>query len=401
MAKGTPRYAQGDLIADRFAIEGFAGGGGQGAVYKAVDRANKNMPVAVKILERDDLPRKPKPLERMRNEATALSELDSNRVIRIVATNLDTYGEDDADFDEPPFIAMDFARHGTIDDHDFYRGDSRLALELFEKIVEGVFDIHSKSILHRDLKPANILLVSGQRSPVVGDLGLCRITLEDPDENEKRLTALKERVGPYNFAAPEQTSIPAHFSERGDIYSLGRLLFYLFTGEKDAPSPESGHPKLSSRDNQPGLDLLDEIIAKAAAFSPNDRYKTSEDLLSAVRTAQTKIATSSSQAGRAIKRRPALNEFDQRVLRELASFEDVISTGPKFGELREIMKGYYEPGESVGAVSSYNRMFGRISAIDLTKSLESSLQKFIDNQWVRHERGSYIWLGLDDEESKE
>lgn len=97
--------------------------------------------------------------------------------------------------------------------------------QLFQKICQGVHYAHSQGIIHRDLKPSNILLDAAS-NPKIVDFGLAASL---KPEDWTRLYRSHQFVGSLLYMAPEQHE--AKFAdERADIYSLGLLLFFIFTG---------------------------------------------------------------------------------------------------------------------------------------------------------------------------
>ena len=85
---------------------------------------------------------------------------------------------------------------------------------------------HSQGVLHRDIKPDNVFLKSATGPPVVGDFGLSIFL-----ETDNRITATQEAVGPRLYMAPElESGRVERVTTAADIYSLGKLLYWLFTG---------------------------------------------------------------------------------------------------------------------------------------------------------------------------
>src|SRR5207253_2892709 len=110
-----------------------------------------------------------------------------------------------------------------------YRARQRHSLRivaLIAKVTRAVQYAHSHGILHRDLKPGNILL-DGRGEPLVSDFGLAK-WLDTSSDLTRTLTIF----GTPGYIAPEQAQGPAkNVTPAADIYSIGAVLFDLFTGK--------------------------------------------------------------------------------------------------------------------------------------------------------------------------
>ncbi|MFI5322988.1 MAG: protein kinase [Thermodesulfobacteriota bacterium] len=99
---------------------------------------------------------------------------------------------------------------------------------MFQQICEGVAYAHTKGVIHRDLKPDNIFLRTRKGPVVVGDFGICYL-----EQDGKRITLTDEAVGPRNFIAPElEDGRLELISTKCDVYSLGKILYWLLSGGK-------------------------------------------------------------------------------------------------------------------------------------------------------------------------
>ncbi len=190
---------------------------------------------------------------------------------------------DEADGTDAPWLALEFADGGDLRSRD--RHGVAEALWNARCLTDAVAHTHEQGVAHLDLTPDNVLfrtVEDGWDVPKIGDWGLAR-----------RLDAAADGDGvtpPY--AAPEQFD-PDTFGdpdERTDVYGLGALLYHLLTGEApysgapseieaavlddDSPRPTAVDPSLSAR--------LDEIVARAMATNPEERYETAAALHEAV-----------------------------------------------------------------------------------------------------------------------
>jgi len=315
----------GMIIDERFRIDQKIGSGGQGEVYQATDLTNKSSPVALKIYHRRSFP-KEKFLSRVQQEVEALQKVLSPQVIQLISSNIESLKENPSSI---PYIVTEFAKHGNLRQHDFYVGEIELSLRLFRSICQGVRDIHRAGILHRDLKPSNILMVSSEKDIKIGDFGICLIGL---DEDKDRATKLREKVGPIYFAAPEQTTLPPTFTKKSDIYSLGRILHYLITGDYEFTPTEEYKPVtvyIGGTEPQKVDDLIQNMISFDPKYRPADLdavIKTVDELLQTDTLEKEKLQLTQLQQ-RAIKylRSDFTNEATiHEILDYLSAFYDVI-----------------------------------------------------------------------------
>lgn len=155
---------------------------------------------------------------RFEKEVDAISKLHHPNVLHLI--------DSDVKAEPRPYLVTEYCRRGNLEENKaavlaLHRDDR---LNLFAQILDGVSAIHDAKTVHRDIKPANIFL-RADGTPVVGDFGLAYI--EDTD----RPTETMEAVGARWYMAPELAE--GRLSEvtaRADIYSLGKLLYWILTG---------------------------------------------------------------------------------------------------------------------------------------------------------------------------
>src|SRR5450759_1591286 len=121
---------------------------------------------------------------------------------------------------------MKFAPGGSLQEAGpTLRNDPRRSVALMAKVARAVQYAHVQGILHRDLKPGNVLL-DGHGQPLVSDFGLAK-WLDASSDVTRTLTIF----GTPGYIAPEQARGPAaKLTSAADVYSLGAILFDLFTG---------------------------------------------------------------------------------------------------------------------------------------------------------------------------
>jgi serine/threonine protein kinase, bacterial len=152
------------------------------------------------------------------------------------------------------------------------------AVEIITAVAGALDYAHQQGLLHRDVKPANILLTrpddDGERRVFLADFGIAR-ELADPSG----LTATNITVGTVAYAAPEQL-MGEEIDGHADQYALAATAYHLLTGLQLFPHSNpavviSRHlnaepPKLS--DTRPELAPLDEVLSRALAKNPEDRF---------------------------------------------------------------------------------------------------------------------------------
>jgi serine/threonine protein kinase len=173
---------------------------------------------------------------------------------------------------------------------------------VFLAICQGVAYAHEQGIIHRDLKPANIFMAA-PNSPVVGDFGLCYRADEDLDG---RFTQTSEAVGARKYMPPEwregRTEEPR---PTGDIYSLGKILYWLFQGrvyDGHEDDHVTEHPILKTNtvlENQvPGRtpdrwilarSTAHELVAQTVLKQAESRIETAAKLIEKVQAAVDRI----------------------------------------------------------------------------------------------------------------
>ncbi|HEY1188374.1 MAG TPA: protein kinase, partial [Gemmata sp.] len=260
-----------------YVIRAPLGRGGMGAVYLA-EHQTLSRPAAIKVLTAGDANRQVA-IERFLREGRAAAALDHPNIVRIfdVGQQGDVY-----------FLAMEYVNGQTLEQ--LVKASGALscgrAVEYIAQAAAGLQHAYEKGFVHRDIKPDN-LIVTRDGTVKVLDMGLARSSA-DADKVTEMLDA-GAVVGTTDFIAPEQAMSGA-VDIRADIYSLGATLFALLTGkppftgttaQKLLQHQIKAAPSLSGVDKTfpPGLS---EVVAKALAKRPEDRYQTPAQLIAAL-----------------------------------------------------------------------------------------------------------------------
>jgi serine/threonine protein kinase len=274
-SKGTlpgPRSEPPSLLAGRYDLRSFLGGGAMGTVHLAIDRT-LGRPVAVKLI-REARALESQPRARFLREAQALATLSHPAIVPL----LDFGVEDEFGlcftvlrYIEGPSLKTYLEQHGPIDEH--------TACVMLEILASALAHAHQAGILHRDLKPENVLLEvdpMGRMEPRLTDFGLAKI------ENAQPITAVGVRLGTPTSMAPEQV-MGGRLDARADLYALGCLIDWLVVGrppftEVDAFALYEAHvarppPSLPERlvDGRPPSEGLKALRASLLAKAKEDR----------------------------------------------------------------------------------------------------------------------------------
>jgi serine/threonine-protein kinase len=184
-----------------------------GEVYRA-DDLTLGQAIALKFLP-DEAGRDEALLERFRNEVRIARRVSHPNVCRVY---------DVGEVDGQTFFTMEY-----VDGEDLaslLRRIGRLpqdkALDIARQLCAGLAAAHNKGVLHRDLKPANIML-DGRGQVVITDFGLAGLA--------DNIRGAEVRSGTPAYMAPEQIA-GKEVSTRSDIYSLGLVLYEVFTGKR-------------------------------------------------------------------------------------------------------------------------------------------------------------------------
>src|SRR3954465_7779862 len=259
-----------------YRIEERIGRGGMGVVYRA-QHMNLQRRAAIKIIAPEFADTKGF-RSRFIREARIAAALQHPNIVTVY---------DAGQMGETLYIAMQFIRGSDLGA--ILREEGRLrpyrAIDVCRQIASALDAAHGMALIHRDVKPGNVL-IEGRRAYLT-DFGL---TKRAGDE-KTNLTQAGELVGTIHYVAPEQIE-GGHVDARTDVYSLACLLFHCLVG--DIPFARDtdvaviyahlSEPPPKPSELRPELPVgLDAVIAKAMDKSPDRRFQSCSDLMSAAR----------------------------------------------------------------------------------------------------------------------
>jgi serine/threonine protein kinase len=251
------------------------GRGGFATVYRALQPA-LNRDVAIKVLHPEFI-RDERALRRFKREAVAVARLTHQNIVAVY-----DYGEQGGH----AYLVMEFISGSTLKARLGGKPMPNADVLAIVRAVGSALDYaHSKGLIHRDVKPGNILYTEDYRI-VLSDFGIVR--LADDDSSLTRGV-----IGTPQYMSPEQ-ALGHEVDGRSDLYSLGIVLFEMLTGRvpykgESAVATLSMHATLpvpsTRKFNERVPDVIDRIVLRALAKSPDDRYQTGAELTAALAAA--------------------------------------------------------------------------------------------------------------------
>jgi serine/threonine protein kinase len=264
------RVESGTIIANRYNIKKTIGQGGMGRVFLVHDMHLDEL-IALKLLipyqigESDQV-------ERFIREIKISRKINHPNVIRVF---------DLGKWHMNHFITMEYVNGGNLKDWMKQNPeDMDGRIDFLIQICEGLYAAHRLNIIHRDIKPENILIDKGNVAKIV-DFGIARSATITSKTMDGRL------IGTPEFISPEQIH-GQKLDEKSDIYSLGVLMYQLFTDKLPFSAPNIGQILLKHLNENPIPPKeinpkipawLDKIILKALEKDPAKRFQNTKEII--------------------------------------------------------------------------------------------------------------------------
>jgi len=278
----------GTVLDNRYLILDIIGGGGMGVVYRARHQLMKRI-VAIKMLHKE-LVSTGDALRRFQLEAQASSCLSLPNILTVYDFGLSPDGQ--------PYMVMDYLDGYSL--ADLLENEKHLSVErtlnIFIQACTALSHAHEKGVLHRDLKPSNIMLVKFEEERdfvKIVDFGIAKIMSQ---ENDQQLTKTGEVFGSPLYMSPEQCRGKV-LDVRSDVYSMGCVLYKtlsgapIFEGEEliELIFKQMSEMPMPFKTICPQYKIpaeLEEIVFKAVAKDPDQRFQTMDEFRLALRKLQ-------------------------------------------------------------------------------------------------------------------
>ncbi len=234
------------------------GHGGMGTVYKG-RQVSLDRPVAIKVLSEkladvDDV------LERFNRESLIIARLNHPNIIHVIDRGITSEGM--AYFVMEYVEGTDLAR--AIRDGNL---DTNRKLDVIIQVCKALSYAHKNRVIHRDIKPANVL-IDTEGNALVLDFGIAKFF-----GNWEYQTCTHMVMGTMEYMSPEQQTDTSQVTAASDLYSLGVLMYELFTGAKPL-GRFKGPSEIDPDIPQP----LEEVILRCLEPNPEDRFASADEI---------------------------------------------------------------------------------------------------------------------------
>lgn len=279
-----------NILLDEYRIEELLGQGGMARVYRGFD-TRLHRYVAIKVIDRP-FRNDQDYIKRFEREAQSIARLDHPHIVKIFR-----FGE----AEDLVYMAMQYVEGSDLGavldsyqtDNDYMEPED--ILRITRELCMALDYSHSAGVIHRDVKPSNVML-NKEGKVILTDFGLAL---------QAQIGTAGEIFGSPHYLSPEQAISSANVSAQSDLYSVGVMLFEMFTNQlpfdasepmavakmhmaDDPPSPRQIRPEIS--------ETIAQLILKSLAKEPDERYQSGAELSAALATALTKQSALSTQS---------------------------------------------------------------------------------------------------------
>ena len=277
----------GRRLGDTYQLQKLLGAGAMGAVY-AARHVRLDTSFAIKVL-RPELSINTELLARFHREARSACQLKQPNIINVFDVNKTDDGIH--------YIVQELLEGESLGDHLRNQGplEPAAGIPILTQICDAMAAAHARGIVHRDLKPENIFLCHSEEGPdSPGQEGFVKVLdfgIAKMHEAGTQLTTPLDIMGTPYYMAPEQAMGSANADDRSDIYSLGVIIYQMFTSCLPFQATDlrallamiQVENPVPPRQQRPDLPVaLEAVILRAMARDPGQRYQSMSDLKQAL-----------------------------------------------------------------------------------------------------------------------
>ncbi len=271
----------GQTIDGRYLVERRLGTGGMADVFACED-LQLGRHVALKVLH-ENLAQDPDVVARFRRESQSAAGLQHPHVVQVF---------DRGDWDGIPYMAMELVDGVTLKDviRDQAPLDPIRSIDQISQVLDALRYAHRRGLVHRDIKPQNVL-VGPEGELKVADFGIARAV------DDLQMTQTGMIVGTAHYIAPEQAA-GQPVTPSADLYAVGVVLFEMLTGRLPFEGDQPVAVALQHvNDDPPAVSIvnpsvpadLEDVVMRALAKSPEQRFGDAEEFIGALQTVRQRI----------------------------------------------------------------------------------------------------------------
>jgi|TARA_Y100000310_G_scaffold342275_1_gene444800 serine/threonine-protein kinase len=237
------------------------GRGGMATVYRGI-QLSLNRPVAIKVLF-EQFTLNSEVFKRFEQESLIIARLNNPHIINVIDRGITS--------ENTPFFVMDLVE-GVDLKHLIKRRelDFNKKIDIATQICSALSYAHRNGVVHRDIKPANVIMDEEGVARVL-DFGIAMFNDENSVDNNQ--TQAGTIMGSMAYMSPEQRQSSDQVTMLSDLYSLGVLMYELFTGRRPG-----GNCQMPSEMDSSLPKKLDSIITRCIDEDPGNRPTSAEEV---------------------------------------------------------------------------------------------------------------------------
>ena len=374
---------EGALLDGRYRVATKIATGGTSTVYRGLD-TRLDRPVALKVMD-SRYAGDQQFLTRFQLEARSVARLKDPGLVAVYDQGLDA---------RHPFLVMELVEGGTLRELLAERGPMppHAVAAVLRPVLGGLAAAHRAGLVHRDVKPENVL-ISDEGDVKIVDFGLVRAVAE------AGITSTSVILGTAAYLSPEQVR-DGNASPRSDVYAAGIVAYELLTGQ----TPFSGDTALSVAYRRLDTDVpapsrvidgvpaaFDELVERATARDPADRYADAQDMAAELGTIVDELRLPDfrvpSPRNSALHRSAAIHRSDIGQHRTTEQLRSPRGHAPVHHPTRQLIRDpQHRPAKSIALDDDqYQEISGQFAGIEM---IEFALER------QRARRMVLIWIAI-------